>query len=139
VVHALHSRAAMPSTRTGRAGLLAFLLCALALGSSCDSGPLNPDSGSGGAGSEAERNGPLDSGASDGGTDGSLGHCDQDIDCVYRMQTQICICMGMCADVTDPVPPPPKSVCIIACPPPMAYACACVNHQCTNAARGAAP
>jgi hypothetical protein len=63
----------------------------------------------------------------DGGADGGLGHCDQDSDCVSRMQG--CSCTQVCAAKTDPLPPTPRDVCNIACPA-IALLCACVNHTC---------
>jgi hypothetical protein len=66
----------------------------------------------------------------DGGADGGppLRYCDTASDCVFRVMG---CCGGSCAARTDPVSPP-GIICNILCAEP---ACACVNHQCSTAAR----
>jgi hypothetical protein len=66
----------------------------------------------------------------DGGADGGppLRYCDTASDCVFRAAG---CCGGSCAAKTDPVSPP-GIICNDLCAEP---ACACVNHQCSTAAR----
>jgi hypothetical protein len=95
----------------------ALFLLGLALG--CDSGTVKPDGGSGGGGRT--------------GTAGATGtgYCELDTDCISRYSTN-CSCRQTCVAKTDPLPPPPKTVCLFACPA-IAFPCSCVNHQCASA------
>ena len=70
----------------------------------------------------------------DASTDAPLGYCDQESDCVSRLQG--CSCTSTCVAATDPVPSPPTAVCNIACPL-IATLCTCINHQCGSHAIGA--
>jgi len=70
----------------------------------------------------------------DAGTDAPLGFCNQDSDCVGRMQG--CSCTSSCVAATDPVPPPTTAICNIACPA-IATLCFCTNHKCGSRAVGA--
>jgi hypothetical protein len=93
-------------------------------------------SGDGGAGNGAAgRDGGATTPAKDASTDGQpLGYCDLDTDCTSRYSTN-CSCTQTCVAKTAPMPPPPKTECLFACPT-IAFPCSCVNHQCAFAEMG---